>query len=155
VAKATIYRRWMKKVDIIIDAIDLLRDRAPIPDTGDLRADLANGLDNIMKAFISPQGAAIASVYAGRLRDPELAAAWDAKIQEPNLQRFEVLLAHGVATGRLQLALSLEETAQLLAGGAFMVLMGLLPWRPGLAAGMVRTVLDGIDRHGSTMTQGR
>jgi AcrR family transcriptional regulator len=146
VARTTIYRRWPTKSELMVDAIDLLRSRSPVPDTGDTRSDLATGLENMLQAFVSPQGKAIAAVFAGSLHDDELAQVWREKIGEPHSALFREVLNHGVASGQVGLKLGVDETVAVVTGVAFLMLFGELAYRPGLAEGVVEMVLDGIAR---------
>ncbi len=146
VARTTIYRRWPTKAELMVDAVDLLRSRAPVPNTGDTRSDLATGLENMLQAFVSPQGKAIAAVFAGSLHDNELAQAWREKIGEPHSAFFREVLDHAVASGQVELKLGVDETVAVVTGIAFLILFGGLPYRPGLADGVVEMVLDGNAR---------
>lgn len=56
-AKTTLYRRWPTKDHLILSVIAQMQEDVPIPDSGDLRADLryylgavADGLDSMRKA---------------------------------------------------------------------------------------------------------
>ena len=144
IAKTTIYRRWSNKTDLIIDAIDLLRSLAPVPHSGDVRADLVAGLDSMLRVFTSPRGRAIAAVFAECQFNPELAAAWRTKIADPHNAAFKAIIELGVANGELRLTLNVEETIAVVGGIAFLVLLDELPTHPGLAGGVVASVLDGI-----------
>ena len=144
VAKTTIYRRWSNKFDLIIDAIDLLRSRSPVPDTGDVRADLVAGLENMLNAFTSPQGRAIAAVYSECPYNSELNRAWQEKIADPHVAAFRSVLEHGVASGQILLRAGVDDTISILTGFAFFALWGNLPVGPGLARDVVATVIEGI-----------
>ena len=77
VSKATIYRRYPGKVELVMAAAEeLSREQVPIPDTGslsgDLRATLAN-LTRLLTATVS--GRAVGMLAAEIQRNPELAAA--------------------------------------------------------------------------------
>jgi AcrR family transcriptional regulator len=146
VARTTIYRRWPTKAELMVDAIDLLRSRSPVPDTGDTRSDLVTGLENMLQAFTSPQGKAIAAVFAGSLHDPELAQAWRDKIGGPHGALFREVLEHAVASRQVRLKLGVDETIGVVTGIAFLMLFGELQYRPGLAESVVEVVLDGIAR---------
>jgi AcrR family transcriptional regulator len=49
VGKATIYRRWASKESLILDALRLATSPIPVPDEGDLRADLIAYTDAIVE----------------------------------------------------------------------------------------------------------
>jgi AcrR family transcriptional regulator len=144
VAKTTIYRRWPNKNELIVDAIDVLRNAAPVPDSGDTRADLITGLDNMIRVFISPQGKAIGAVLAERAFDPRLAAVWEEKIANPHRAAFAAVLEHGAATGQIRPDVDLKLAAIVVGAVAFQLLYDVVPYRPGLAADVVNAALDGI-----------
>jgi AcrR family transcriptional regulator len=144
VAKTTIYRRWANKFDLIIDAIDMLRSRSPVPDTGNIRADLEAGLENMLNAFTSSQGRAIRAVYLQCPFDEELNKAWQEKIAEPHQAAFKAVFERGIAAGEIQLTIDIDEAIALIAGVAFFALVAEAPVRPGLARGVVTTLLDGM-----------
>jgi AcrR family transcriptional regulator len=51
VGKATIYRRWASKESLILDALRVATTPIPVPDEGDLRADLIAYTDAIVERF--------------------------------------------------------------------------------------------------------
>jgi AcrR family transcriptional regulator len=51
VSKASIYRRWKSKEDLIVDAVGSLVVDADINESGDIRTDLVSALDN-MRTFV-------------------------------------------------------------------------------------------------------
>src|SRR5215217_9777739 len=58
VGKATIYRRWRTKQDLVVDTIsDLNRDEASPPDTGSLEGDLRAMLRSLISVITGPTGA--------------------------------------------------------------------------------------------------
>jgi AcrR family transcriptional regulator len=144
IAKTTIYRRWPNKVDLMVDAIGLERSRSPVPSTGDVHGDLEAGLDNMLRAFTGRHARAIAAVYGERIRNEEIARAWDEKLAAPHMLAFEEILRRGVASGELREDLEVEEAAGLVAAPAMVVLLGSLGYRPSLAGDVVDMVLHGI-----------
>src|SRR3982751_1451333 len=59
VGKATIYRRWRTKQDLVVDTIaDLNRDEAAAPDTGSLEEDLRTLLHRLAAVINGPVGSA-------------------------------------------------------------------------------------------------
>jgi AcrR family transcriptional regulator len=74
-SKASLYRRWPSKVELVMDAIyDLLPDPAASADTGSLRGDLLALLRNAAGMLAGPGGTAIRGMISEALRDPEQAA---------------------------------------------------------------------------------
>ena len=101
VGKATLYRRWENKADLVVDAVvRACREHVVSPDTGTLRGDLVELYrallgkfrkdGRVMRAFISEQG-----------RHPELAETFRSVFLEERRQAMREVLARGVARGEV------------------------------------------------------
>jgi AcrR family transcriptional regulator len=72
-SKASLYRRWPSKVELVMDAIyGLLPDPAEAADTGSLRGDLLALLRSAAEMLAGPGGTAIRGLISDALRDPQL-----------------------------------------------------------------------------------
>ena len=79
VGKATIYRRWRTKQDLIVDSIaDLGSVLTVPPDTGSLREDLRQVMHLMVEITRSPVGALLRSLLSAMHHHPELRAAYRA-----------------------------------------------------------------------------
>jgi AcrR family transcriptional regulator len=77
VGKATIYRRWRTKQDLVVDTIsDLNRAEATPPDTGSLEGDLRAMLRSLVAVIGGPAGAATLSLLSTVPHQPALAQAF-------------------------------------------------------------------------------
>ena len=77
VGKATIYRRWRTKQDLVVDTIsDLNRAEASPPDTGSLEGDLRQMLRSLVAVITGPTGAATLSLLSTVPHQPALAQAF-------------------------------------------------------------------------------
>ena len=77
VGKATIYRRWRTKQDLVVDTIsDLNRAEATVPDTGSLEGDLRVLLRWLVGAVNGPLGAATLSLLSALPHEPGLREAF-------------------------------------------------------------------------------
>src|SRR4051812_7849146 len=77
VGKATIYRRWRTKQDLVVDTIaDLNRDEATPPDAGSLEDDLREMLHRLVGVIRGPLGAATLSLLSTVPHQPALAEAF-------------------------------------------------------------------------------
>src|SRR5919202_5130320 len=75
--KATIYRRWRTKQDLVVDTIsDLNREEGTPPDTGSLEGDLRQMLRQMVGVIKGPAGAATPSLLSTVPHQPALAAAF-------------------------------------------------------------------------------
>ena len=77
VGKATIYRRWRTKQDLVVDTIsDLNREEATPPDTGTLEGDLRSMMHSMVTTITGPTGAATLSLLSTVPHQPALAQAF-------------------------------------------------------------------------------
>lgn len=148
VGKATIYRRWATREDLLLAAGSAMAGACPDdPDIGDVRGDLVvliSGLVSVMAT--TPVGHLMSATVDEAARNPELRARLDDFIAD---RRRPVLAAlrRGLARGELRADLDLELMTDLLSGPIFTRL--LVTGRPlcdGLAADVVDLVLDGAAR---------
>jgi AcrR family transcriptional regulator len=93
-SKATMYRRWPSKPELVVDAVASLRDElmTDVPDTGTLNGDLA-ALANVLQ---SPSTARKFQIMAGLLpilpRHPDLARVVQRRIVQPPSVVMRLLL---------------------------------------------------------------
>jgi AcrR family transcriptional regulator len=77
VGKATIYRRWRTKQDLVVDTIaELTGPAATAPDTGSLEGDLRLLLRSLVSVVTGPLGAATQSLLSALPHSPALASAF-------------------------------------------------------------------------------
>ena len=77
VGKATIYRRWRTKSDLVADAVaDLGTEEFGDPDTGSLEGDLRVLLHALVGVMNGPLGAATLALLSALPHEPELRAAF-------------------------------------------------------------------------------
>jgi AcrR family transcriptional regulator len=78
VGKATIYRRWRAKSDLVADAVRSLHaDPDTTPDTGSLQEDLCILVHGLVAAVNGPLGAATLSLLSTLPHEPQLRAAFE------------------------------------------------------------------------------
>jgi AcrR family transcriptional regulator len=110
--KATLYRRWPSKAELVIDAVACMKhgtlDPSRLPDTGTLRGDLV--------AMIRPptieEGEHKLKIMAGLMsmlsRNPELAAAANRAIVEPRAAVNRILMRRAVERGEISAECDIE-----------------------------------------------
>lgn len=100
--RATVYRRWASKLELVIDALDGLRPIEPAPDTGSLRGDL----DVLCEQLTRADGGRALSVVQGLAsalgRDPELMAAFNEHFVAPRRAALEQLFRRAVGRGEMR-----------------------------------------------------
>jgi AcrR family transcriptional regulator len=100
--KATVYRRWHNKIDLVIDAIrEQVALRADIVDTGDIGADMRSFLTQLQCDLLGPNGALLATFMAERLRHPSLAQAFEEQYVSQKRAQLRRLVRRAVARGDL------------------------------------------------------
>jgi AcrR family transcriptional regulator len=82
--KATLYRYWPNKLELVVDALNASPDSfAPPPDTGDLRTQLLAVMRYVADELDSPTGLAARSLISELIRSPELAGAVRTHLADP------------------------------------------------------------------------
>jgi AcrR family transcriptional regulator len=118
VGKATIYRRWHSKEELVRDAIVFLHDEFDTPDTGSLRGDY-DALATLVRASASRGGASLMPRLLGEaVNDPELFAIFRAHLVEPRRAALRAVLERAVARGEIRKGIDLELLIDLFAGPA-------------------------------------
>jgi AcrR family transcriptional regulator len=114
VSKATIYRRWKNKQEVIANAISCHAfSQTPSIDTGNLRDDLVELLLAKVKVLKGPDGAVIASVMSAAKMDPELAKAIPHSVRDGEIQVHEVILERAIMRGEISPNANLELLAEI------------------------------------------
>jgi AcrR family transcriptional regulator len=118
VGKATIYRRWHSKEELVSDAIVVLHEEFDTPDTGSLRGDYA-ALAAAVRASASRGGTTLAPRLLGEaVNDPELFAIFRANLIEPRRAVLRTVLQNAIDRGEIRQGLDLELLLDLFAGPA-------------------------------------
>jgi AcrR family transcriptional regulator len=112
-SKATMYRRWPSKAELVVEAVESLRDEpaTAVPDTGTLAGDLAALLETPQ----SPSAARKFQVMTGLLpllpRDPGLAGAVQRQIVRPRTAAIRAVLQHAQQRGEIDARRDLDTLA--------------------------------------------
>jgi AcrR family transcriptional regulator len=129
VGKATIYRRWRTKQDLVVDTIsDLNRAEAEIPDTGSLEGDLRSMMRQMVAMITGPTGAATLSLLSTVPHQPALARAFQDGPLAVWRQSFESLWSRAEQRGEIPTSLAKSVIAE--ATSALLVQRWLLTGRP-------------------------
>ncbi|MCK9893539.1 TetR/AcrR family transcriptional regulator [Frankia sp. AgB32] len=101
-SKATIYRRWSSKDEMVIEA---LRRRAPVDnipaDTGSLRDDLVAQVRLMIEAASGPEGALLVGVLRAASESPQLAEVIQTNMRQHKAEMCCCLLERAVKRGDL------------------------------------------------------
>jgi AcrR family transcriptional regulator len=144
VGKATIYRRWPGKEDLLLDAIAALKAPLPEPAGQSVRDDLVALLDAICQENADPRRARESALLLGEgAKYPRLMARYVETVVEPRREVIRTVLRRGMATGELRPDLDVDAALFMLIGAA--VVRG--RFEPeGIPAGYPERVVDELLR---------
>jgi AcrR family transcriptional regulator len=148
VGKATLYRRWPGKEDLLIAAFAAMRRPLPEPRGDSVREDLADLLAVVAADADDPRYAQqYALLHGAGERYPRLVAGYRERVVEPRRELVRTVLRRGVASGELRPDTDIE-VAMLMLTGAVMA-RGKhepTPAEPGFTARVVDELLRGLTR---------
>ena len=146
VGKATIYRRWPGKEDLLLDALAALQVPLPMPRGESVRDDLTAILDAMRLESADPRRVRQIALLLGEgTRYPRLLERYVDTVVEPRRDVVRAVLRRGVATGELRESTNIEAAADLLTG-AMLARSRLRRERPerGYARRVVDELLTGL-----------
>jgi AcrR family transcriptional regulator len=117
VGKATIYRRWPGKEDLLLDALAALKLPLPEPKGESVRDDLVLLLDAMRSEAVDPRQVRQFALLLGEgERYPRLLDRYVEAVVEPRRDVFRAVLRRGMATGELREESNIELAVDLLTG---------------------------------------
>jgi AcrR family transcriptional regulator len=124
VSKATVYRRYPSKVDLVVDAASCLAtDEITFPDTGNLRDDVRGLARSLVRTFrTSPAGRVMPVMTFERRRYPELDAGYRRFLADRKTRTREIL-RRGIERGELPPDTDVAVMGSMLVGPIFHRLM--------------------------------
>jgi AcrR family transcriptional regulator len=142
-SKATIYRRWPGKAELVVQAV---RRHAgdPVPqaaDTGTLRGDLVAALAAMRASLAGQDAALIIGLLMATRRDPDLASAVRDQVLGSKREVFGAAVARAVARGDLP---ATADHALLAEIGSAMLLSRLLVTGEPLDDAFVAHLVDAV-----------
>ncbi len=117
VGKSALYRRWPSKQEMAMAvASEFSVARAEIPDTGSLRGDLRQALDELLEWLTDPRFARVLpDLVAEAARNPELSGFVKSMIGAPRREHSAVMLRRAVERGELRADVDLDLVQDLIA----------------------------------------
>ena len=148
VGKATIYRRWPNKEELLLDVLQRIDEPEPPRHEGSVRDALVAALEYLRQAALARRSHASLAVLSTELRSmPELYRRYHDQVIEPRRARMRGLLARGVESGEIRGDVDLDLLGELVIGPMLSRTL-LRPDSklddPMLCATIVDTVLQGI-----------
>jgi AcrR family transcriptional regulator len=143
--KATVYRRWSSKAELVIDAVACMKkndiDPAHLPDTGTLRGDLLAMIkphtieDNERKLRV------MAGLMSMLSRDPDLAEAVNQAIVEPRVAVTRVLMRRAADRGEISPGCDIETLSLIVPS---MVIFRVLVLKTPVDRAFLVSLIDGL-----------
>lgn len=117
VGKATLYRRWPGKVQLVVDAVRTLSEQ-PDPDTS---AGVRDELVELLEAVRRKSGSSLAGRIFPRLigdsaDNPEFMRRYREQVLDPRRDRFRTALLRGVDQGLVRTDVDTDHAIDLLVG---------------------------------------
>ena len=146
VGKATIYRRWPGKEDLLLDALAALRVPLPQPKGKSVRSDLVALLEALCRESADPRRARqFALLHGEGANYPRLIARYNETVVEPRREVIRSVLRRGVGTGELREGIDIEAAMFMLSGAVLIrSRFGLQPIEEGYARRVVDELLRGL-----------
>jgi AcrR family transcriptional regulator len=117
VGKATIYRRWPGKEDLLLDALGALRTPLPEPRGESVRDDLTALVEAIRQESVDPRRVRQSALLMGEGTSyPRLIERYVEAVVEPRRDVFRAVLRRGMATGELREGANIEAAVDMLTG---------------------------------------
>jgi AcrR family transcriptional regulator len=116
--KATIYRRWESKLDLVIDTCNQLVQRnIPEPDHGSIERDLDEFLSAFASFLTGPVGKAAQALVGELPHEPELASAFRESFLLPQRNVLRRIIERGAERGEIRADAPVDTVVEL-AGAA-------------------------------------
>jgi AcrR family transcriptional regulator len=117
VGKATIYRRWPGKEDLLLDALTTIKSPLPEPRGESVREDLVAMLRVMFADAADPRWISRYSLLLGEgQKYPKLMERYKEAVIEPRREMLRSVLRRGIATGELRADIDVEVTMAMLNG---------------------------------------
>jgi AcrR family transcriptional regulator len=146
VGKATIYRRWPSKEELLIAALGSLKSPMPDPQGATVREDLVEMVDVMVRDAADPRYARQFAMLHGEGENyPKLMARYYETIVQPRREVIKAALRRGIDRGELRADLDVD-VAMLSLTGTVMARgkHDPTPASPGFAARVVDELLAGM-----------
>ena len=140
--KAALYRRWERKEDLIVDALEhALPSMADLPDHGNLRDDMLDVLRRLTALINSPMGGALKCLLAESDRDHPFVKLVHERVLMPRKRMFHDLLQRAIDRGEAR-----PDAAETLAAevGPAMVAQRFLAEGPPVPDSYLVSVVDDV-----------
>jgi len=119
VGKATVYRRWKNKEDLLLAALGSLKSPLPVPDSGSVRDDLIALVTVMSQDAVDPARQRQYTLLLGEgEKYPKLMARYAETVVEPRRDLIRSVLRRGIEAGQIRSDLDIEVAMLTLTGAA-------------------------------------
>jgi AcrR family transcriptional regulator len=140
--KAALYRRWSSVEDLVVDALDKTLPSTELPpDTGDVRADVADVLGRLVTVMNSTAGGALQCLMGELDRNPEFAATLHERVLAPRKTIMLAVLQRAADRGEIPQS---AVTPMLCEVGPSLLLHRLVAQGPPIDSAYVEAVIDEV-----------
>jgi AcrR family transcriptional regulator len=140
--KAALYRRWSSVEDLVVDALDKTLPSTELPpDTGDVRADLADVLGRMVAVINSPTGGALQCLVGELDRNHEFAKTLHERVLAPRKAIMLAVLQRAADRGEIPAS---AVTPMICEVGPSMLFHRLISEGPPIDASYVEEVIDQV-----------
>ena len=115
-SKATLYRRWSSKPELVVEAVCSHKEHPVAPDTGSLRGDLLEAYCGLGGLGDARAMGVLAAVVTAMARDEEFAAVYRRDFIGPKQRAMRTVLERAVARGEIRDDIDLDLLAPALPG---------------------------------------
>lgn len=113
--KATIYRRWSGKAELVVDALMCQKMMFPVPNTGSLRGDLSELSERASKNDDQQLDTQLMIGLVSALpHDPELREVFRERLVEPHVATLGEIFAQAVVRGEIRPVKNLETIVSII-----------------------------------------
>lgn len=121
VGKATVYRWWPDKAALIADAFARSTKRKlNFPDTGSVRTDMSQQMQQLVKVFRGPRGRIVSAILAAGQTDRNVINAFRERFMMPRRQEAYATLRRGISRGELRKNVNMDLLLDSLYGPIYM-----------------------------------
>jgi AcrR family transcriptional regulator len=143
--KATLYRRWPSKAELVVDAVACMKraDLSPehLPDTGTLRGDLLATIRPHSLEESERKLQVMGGLVSMLSRDPQLADAVEAAITEPRVAINRALMRRAMDRGEIPESADIETISHI---GPAMAAYRTLVQRKPVDRDFLVSIIDGV-----------
>jgi AcrR family transcriptional regulator len=149
VGKATLYRRWPSKTDLVLDAIRSLKPMVDHPDNGTVRADLVELVEGAVSwGGDGEYSQVVAALMSEMRRNSELAVVYREQFLAPRRVESLNIIRRGIDRGELRPDIDVDLVLDMLIGAiVYRSLISGGELTPAAAERAVDQILQGIAVH--------